>query len=186
MNALFAHEVLDAFETGEEISRDGATALLAERDAELTERLYATADAERKKTVGDEVSYVINANVNFTNVCYTDCKYCGFWRRPNAPDAYTHDDGVLREKFERARDFGVREICMQGGLNPQISIDRYEEVLRLAREVIRAFTCTPIRPRKSTISSEKPGCPSKWCSRASRKRVSGPSPEQQPRYSWRG
>ena len=136
MNALFAHEILDAFEAGEEISREGATALLAESDEELTERLYDTADAERKKTVGDEVSYVINANVNFTNVCYTDCKYCGFWRRPNAPDAYTHDDDVLREKFERARDFGVREICMQGGLNPQISIDRYEEVLRLAREVI--------------------------------------------------
>ena len=136
MNACFAHETLDAFEAGAEISREGATALLTERDAEFTARLYEAADAERKRVVGDEVSYVINANVNFTNICYADCKYCGFWRRPNAPDAYTHDDDALREKFERARDFGVREICMQGGLNPRISIDRYEAVLRLAHEVI--------------------------------------------------
>ncbi len=136
MSTLPVHEILDAFEAGTEISRDGAATLLAERSAEFVERLHAAADAERKRAVGDEVSYVVNANVNFTNVCYTDCKYCGFWRRPNAADAYTHDDDTLRRKFERARNFGVREICMQGGLNPQISIDRYEEVLRLARDVI--------------------------------------------------
>lgn len=136
MNARAAHEVLDAFDAGEEIPREGAVALLDARAPELTERLFDAADRERARTVGDEVSYVINANVNFTNICYTDCKYCGFWRRPNAEDAYTHDDDALRGKFERARRFGVREICMQGGLNPRISIDRYEEVLRLAHDVI--------------------------------------------------
>ncbi len=129
-------EILNAFEAGEAISRSAAAALLEETSPEAIERLNAAADAERKRTAGDEVSYVINANVNFTNVCYTDCKYCGFWRRPNAPDAYTHGGDVLRAKFERARGFGVGEICMQGGLNPAISLDRYEEVLRLAREVI--------------------------------------------------
>jgi len=136
VSAAAAREVLDAFEAGEEISREGAEALLAGRGPEFAERLYGAADAERARAVGEEASYVVNANVNFTNVCYADCKYCGFWRRPNAPDAYTHDDGVLRAKFERARGFGAREICMQGGLNPSVSIDRYEEVLRLAREVI--------------------------------------------------
>ncbi len=134
--STLAHEVLDAFEAGEQISRAGATALLAATDPALAERLYQAADAERRRVAGEEVSYVVNANVNFTNVCYTDCKYCGFWRRPNDPDAYTHDNDTLRTKFERARDFGVREICMQGGLNPRISIDRYEEVLALAHEVI--------------------------------------------------
>lgn len=136
MSATAAHEAIDAFEAGEEIPREGAAALLADRSPELAERLYEAADAERARAVGEEASYVVNANVNFTNVCYADCKYCGFWRRPNDPDAYTHDDDVLRAKFERARDFGAREICMQGGLNPRVSIDRYEEVLRLAREVI--------------------------------------------------
>ncbi|MEE9276591.1 MAG: 5-amino-6-(D-ribitylamino)uracil--L-tyrosine 4-hydroxyphenyl transferase CofH [bacterium] len=135
MNAPAA-EALDAFEAGEALSPASATTLLEEGSPEETERLYTLADAERKRAVGDEVSYIVNANVNFTNVCYTDCKYCGFWRRPNDPDAYTHDDDTLRQKFERARDFGVSEICMQGGLNPALSLDRYEEVLRLAREVI--------------------------------------------------
>ena len=129
-------EILDAFEAGEELSLSHLEGLIKETSAGAAERIYALADAERKSAVGDEVSYVVNANVNFTNVCYTDCKYCGFYRRPGDPDAYTHDDGVLREKFARARDFGATEICMQGGLNPAISLDRYEEVLRLAREEI--------------------------------------------------
>jgi len=129
-------EILDAFETGEEISVSQAKSLIEESAYDVVERLHFLADSERKSCVGDEVSYIVNANVNFTNVCYTDCKYCGFYRRPNDPDAYTHGDEALREKFGRARDFGVTEICMQGGLNPAISLDRYEEVLRLAKEEI--------------------------------------------------
>ena len=129
-------EILDAFEAGEDISNSHAETLIEEFAPDAVERLHLLADAERKASVGDEVSYIVNANVNFTNVCYTDCKYCGFYRRPSDPDAYTHGDDVLREKFGRARDFGVTEICMQGGLNPAISLDRYEEVLRLAKEVI--------------------------------------------------
>ena len=129
-------EILDALEAGELLSVSSAGALIEDPSTGANDRLNALADAERKTAVGDEVSYIVNANVNFTNVCYTDCKYCGFYRRPKDPDAYTHDDDVLRGKFARAREFGVTEICMQGGLNPAISLDRYEEVLRLAREEI--------------------------------------------------
>lgn len=136
MTRSFTLDILDAWEAGEELSAGHATALLEDPSPEATERLHGLADQERRRAAGDEVSYVINANVNFTNVCYTDCKYCGFFRRPKDADAYTHGDDALRVRFERARGFGVREICMQGGLNPRISIDRYEEVLRLAREII--------------------------------------------------
>ncbi|MBI3128617.1 MAG: 5-amino-6-(D-ribitylamino)uracil--L-tyrosine 4-hydroxyphenyl transferase CofH [Candidatus Tectomicrobia bacterium] len=136
MTRSFTLDILDAWEAGEELSTEHATALLEDSSPETAERLHGLADAERRRAAGDEVSYIINANVNFTNVCYTDCKYCGFYRRPKDEDAYTHGDGALRVRFERAREFGVREICMQGGLNPKISLDRYEEVLRLAREVI--------------------------------------------------
>ena len=136
MSRPFTLDILDAWEAGEELSAGHATALLEDPSPEAAERLHGLADQERQRAAGDEVSYVVNANVNFTNVCYTDCKYCGFFRRPKDADAYTHGDDALRVRFERARGFGVREICMQGGLNPSISIDRYEEVLRLAREVI--------------------------------------------------
>ena len=136
MSRPFTLDILDAWEAGEELSAGHATALLEDPSPEAAERLHGLADQERRRAAGDEVSYVVNANVNFTNVCYTDCKYCGFFRRPKDQDAYTHGDDALRVRFERARGFGVREICMQGGLNPSISIDRYEEVLRLAREVI--------------------------------------------------
>ena len=129
-------EILDGIETGEELSCENAVILFDDKTHSVTERIYYLADLERKKSVGEKVSYIINANVNFTNICYTDCKYCGFWRKPNDEDAYTHDDNILTEKFERARDFGVSEICMQGGLNPKISLDRYEEVLRLAKKII--------------------------------------------------
>lgn len=129
-------EILDGIETGEELSCENAVILFDDKTHSVTERIYHLADLERKKSVGEKVSYIINANVNFTNICYTDCKYCGFWRKPNDKDAYTHNDDILTEKFERAKDFGVSEICMQGGLNPEISLDRYEEVLRLAKKII--------------------------------------------------
>lgn len=135
MNSL-SMEILDAFEAGEEFDVFHAMALIQDTSSETSERLYSLADRERQAAVGEKVSYIVNANVNFTNVCYTDCKYCGFYRRPNDPDAYTLDNDTLRAKFERAAAFGVTEICMQGGLNPKISLDRYEEVLRLAQEVI--------------------------------------------------
>ncbi len=130
------NQILDEIEAGEELTCENAVILFDDKNLSVTERIYHLADSERKKSVGDKVSYIVNANVNFTNICYTDCKYCGFWRKPNDKDAYTHDDDILIEKFERARDFGVTEICMQGGLNPQISLDRYEEVLRLANRII--------------------------------------------------
>jgi len=130
------NQILNEIEAGEELTCENAVILFDDKNLSVTERIYHLADSERKKSVGDKVSYIVNANVNFTNICYTDCKYCGFWRKPNDKDAYTHDDDILIEKFERARDFGVTEICMQGGLNPQISLDRYEEVLRLANRII--------------------------------------------------
>lgn len=136
MTLLPAHEILDAFETGEELSEFQAAILIGDASPELNERLNYLADRERHSSVGDEVSYILNANVNFTNICFTDCKYCGFYRRPGDLDAYTHDNDILRVKFERAREFGVTEICMQGGLNPKISLDRYEEVLQLAKKTI--------------------------------------------------
>ena len=129
-------EILDGIEGGEELSSEDAVILFDDKTRSAIERIYHLADLERKKSVGEKVSYIINANVNFTNICYTDCKYCGFWRKPNDKDAYTHNDDILSEKFERSRDFGVTEICMQGGLNPDISLDRYEEVLRLAKKII--------------------------------------------------
>ena len=129
-------EILDEIEAGEELTCENAVILFDNKNYSVTERIFHLADLERKKSVGEKVSYIINANVNFTNICYTDCKYCGFWRKPNDKDAYTHDDDILIEKFERARDFGVTEICMQGGLNPKISLNRYEEVLRLAKRII--------------------------------------------------
>ncbi|MED5578576.1 MAG: 7,8-didemethyl-8-hydroxy-5-deazariboflavin synthase subunit CofH [Nitrospinota bacterium] len=129
-------EILDGIEEGEELSSEDAVILFDDKTRSAIERIYHLADLERKKSVGEKVSYIINANVNFTNICYTDCKYCGFWRKPNDKDAYTHNDDILSEKFERSRDFGVTEICMQGGLNPDISLDRYEEVLRLAKKII--------------------------------------------------
>ena len=129
-------EILDEIEAGEELTCENAVILFDNKNYSVTERIFHLADLERKKSVGEKVSYIINANVNFTNICYTDCKYCGFWRKPNDKDAYTHDDDILTEKFERARNFGVTEICMQGGLNPKISLNRYEEVLRLAKRII--------------------------------------------------
>ncbi|MFQ5894670.1 MAG: 5-amino-6-(D-ribitylamino)uracil--L-tyrosine 4-hydroxyphenyl transferase CofH [Nitrospinota bacterium] len=130
-----ALECLEKFEAGEELTPSDAASLLRAEGPE-EEALFAAADRLRKELVGDKVSYVVNANLNFTNVCYTDCKFCGFWRRPADEGAYTHPFSVLEEKLEKARSWDVTEICMQGGLNSNLSLDYYAKILELIHKKI--------------------------------------------------
>ncbi|SDY83118.1 FO synthase subunit 1 /FO synthase subunit 2 [Geodermatophilus africanus] len=96
--------------------------------------LCGLADAVRRDTVGDDVTYVVNRNVNFTNVCYTGCRFCAFAQRRTDADAYTLSLEEVGARVNRAWAAGATEICMQGGIHPDLPGTAY---LDLAREVKR-------------------------------------------------
>ena len=89
------------------------------------------ADQLRHELVGDEVTYVINRNVNISNVCVGSCKFCGFHRKTmTAKGAYFHDHDTVFAKLENAVERGATEICMQSGLTPELDLAFYDGLFR--------------------------------------------------------
>jgi dehypoxanthine futalosine cyclase len=118
---------------GERLSGDEGIHLLTE--APLLELGTLANDVRARKTDPRVVTYVIDTNPNYTNLCTVDCHFCAFYRKPgaNAPDAYTHDvEGVMR-MMERARGVGATTVLLQGGLNPEIPWEFYPAIVREAR-----------------------------------------------------
>lgn len=106
-------------------------ALLTAQGPEL-ESLAALADRVREQSVGNGVGYVVNRNINFTNVCYTGCRFCAFAQRRTDADAYTLSVAQVGDRVDEAWEIGATEICMQGGIHPDLPGTAYFD---LAREV---------------------------------------------------
>jgi FO synthase len=106
-------------------------ALLGADGADL-EALTSLADAVRREVNGDDVTYVVNRNINFTNVCYTGCRFCAFAQRRTDADAYTLSMQQVGDRVDEAWAAGATEICMQGGIHPDLPGTAYFD---LAREV---------------------------------------------------
>lgn len=108
-------------------------ALLLAGGQELSMLLLA-ADALRRSLVGDLVTYVVNRNINFTNACTCRCTFCGFARDPGDPGAYLLTMEQVRERVREARAFGATEICLQGGISPQVDLDYFHSLLKVTRD----------------------------------------------------
>ena len=89
---------------------------LAEVEGEDFLALVRVADEIRRRVVGDRITYVVNRNLNFTNICIVGCAFCGFGRGADAPDAYFHSTDTLVAKSVEAVERGATEVCIQGGL----------------------------------------------------------------------
>jgi FO synthase len=87
------------------------------------------ADLARAEDVGDEVTYVVNRNINFTNICFVGCQFCGFKRQKWESDAYDHSDETILAKVRDAVLRGATEVCMQGGINPDMPALKYRDLL---------------------------------------------------------
>ena len=94
------------------------TLMTAEGD--LLDQVVRLADDLRRETVGDDVTYVVNRNINFTNVCYVGCRFCAFAQRRTDPDAYTLSLDQVADRAAEAWDLGATEVCMQGGIDPEL------------------------------------------------------------------
>jgi FO synthase len=112
----------------DDISEAQAVALFEAEGAAL-EALCAIADDLRRDAVGDDVTYVVNRNINFTNVCYTGCRFCAFAQREIDPESYTLQLHEVADRAEEAWRYGATEVCMQGGLHPSLPGEFYFELL---------------------------------------------------------
>lgn len=133
----FDSDVKDALARAERdpggLTDDEALALLHADGPEL-DALAGLADDLRKDAVGDDVTYVVTRNINFTNVCYTGCRFCAFAQRRTDADAYTLSLEQVGDRVDEAWAAGATEICMQGGIHPDLPGTAYFD---LAREVKR-------------------------------------------------
>jgi FO synthase len=120
---------------GAELTPEELTALFAETRPAPIEEMRAAADELREELAGDEVSFVVNRNINVSNICVVGCAFCGFGQGRRSPDAYEHDREEFVRRVEEAVEFGATEICMQSGIHPDWTLEDYEGWLRLAKEV---------------------------------------------------
>jgi FO synthase len=118
---------------GRALSEDELTALFAETRPEVIEEMRAAADELRSELAGDRVTFVINRNINFTNICVVGCAFCGFGQGRRSPDAYEVSEEDFVERVREAVEFGATEICMQGGIHPDLTLEEYGKWLRLVK-----------------------------------------------------
>ena len=109
------------------LTDDQALALLAADGPDL-EALAGIADALRREVIGDDVTYVVTRNINFTNVCYTGCRFCAFAQRRTDADAYTLSLQQIGDRAAEAWKAGATEVCMQGGIHPDLPGTAYFEI----------------------------------------------------------
>ncbi|MBS9373294.1 FO synthase [Rhodococcus sp. B50] len=106
---------------------------LANADGAGLEALVALADQLRRDTVGDDVTYVVNRNINFTNICYTGCRFCAFAQRKGDADAFTLSASEVADRAWEAHVAGATEVCMQGGIDPELPVTGYADLVRAVK-----------------------------------------------------
>ncbi|RTE67088.1 7,8-didemethyl-8-hydroxy-5-deazariboflavin synthase subunit CofH [Amphritea opalescens] len=122
-------DILVSVIEGTELSEPDAVTLFGATGVEL-DGLIATADYLRQQTVGNQASFVITRNINFTNVCYMGCKFCGFAKRKDEATAELLSFEEVADRAEEAWARGATEVCIQGGLHPDIEGSHYREILK--------------------------------------------------------
>jgi FO synthase len=115
------------------LSEQELTALLVERDPVAVEEIRQAADGLRRELAGDTVTFVVNRNINISNVCVVGCAFCGFGQSKRSPDAYNVSEEQYAERVKDAVDYGATELCIQSGIHPDWTLEDYERWLRLAK-----------------------------------------------------
>ncbi|MBZ5529178.1 MAG: 5-amino-6-(D-ribitylamino)uracil--L-tyrosine 4-hydroxyphenyl transferase CofH [Acidobacteriia bacterium] len=151
-------EILASAARGEELSFEQAHLLATSTGADLA-ALIAAADQFRRETCGDTITYIVNRNINFTNVCFVGCSFCGFGHGPNAPDAYSHSLEDIVAKARAAWNVGASEVCIQGGLPRDLDGYFYRDILRAIKRALPAMHIHAFSPMEISYGVEKTGLP---------------------------
>jgi FO synthase len=134
IDGRLAPRAIEKGRDGVELSEDELTALFAETRPEVIEEMRVAADELREELAGDTATFVVNRNINFTNICVVGCAFCGFGQGKRSPDAYEVSEEDFAARIGEAVEFGATEICMQGGIHPDLTLEEYGKWLRLAKE----------------------------------------------------
>ena len=151
-------EILQSAMNGAELSFEQGL-LLATADGSALEALIAVADHLRRETVGDAITYVVNRNINFTNVCFVGCSFCGFGRGPEAADAYSLSFEEVVRRAREAWDRGATEVCIQGGLPRDLDGFFYRDLLRAVKHAIPEMHVHAFSPMELDYGIAKTGMP---------------------------
>jgi len=151
-------EILQAAACGTELTFEQGL-LLATAQGSAVEALVAVADELRRETVGDAITYVVNRNINFTNVCFVGCSFCGFGRGPGAADAYSLSFEEVVRRAREAWERGATEVCVQGGLPRDLDGFFYRDLLRAIKHAIPEMHVHAFSPMEIDYGVTKTGMP---------------------------
>ena len=149
---------LQAVLHGEELSLEQGLHLAFAEGPDL-QALVSVADHLRRQTVGETVTYVVNRNINFTNVCFVGCSFCGFGRGPQAADAYSLSFDEVVRRAQEAWDCGATEVCIQGGLPRDLEGFFYRDLLRALKHALPAMHVHAFSPMEIDYGVLKTGMP---------------------------
>ena len=121
------------------------------------EALVAVADQLRKDTVGETVTYVVNRNINFTNVCVKRCSFCAFSRTHRSREGYYLPEEEIVRRAREAREFGATEVCIQAGLPPDMEGDLYIRICRAVKDALPDLHIHAFSPEEILCGSQRSG-----------------------------
>ncbi|WP_221352302.1 bifunctional FO biosynthesis protein CofGH [Streptomyces beigongshangae] len=138
------------------LTDDEALALL-HADGPALDALCRVADDVRRSAVGDDVTYIVTRNINFTNVCYTGCRFCAFAQRRTDADAYTLSLEQVADRAAQAWDVGAVEVCMQGGIHPDLPGTAYFDIARAVKERVPGMHVHAFSPMEVVNGATRTG-----------------------------
>ncbi|HZV74974.1 MAG TPA: 5-amino-6-(D-ribitylamino)uracil--L-tyrosine 4-hydroxyphenyl transferase CofH [Conexibacter sp.] len=134
INADLVSPAVEKARDGHLLSREELTALFAETRPEAVGEIRQAADELRAELAGETVTFVVNRNINVSNVCTVGCAFCGFGQGKRSPDAYEHDEPEFRRRVSEAIAYGASELCIQSGIHPGWQLEDYLHWLRVAKD----------------------------------------------------
>jgi FO synthase len=130
---------------------------LATADGAALDAVAALADSLRRDAVGDDVTFVVNRNINFTNICYTGCRFCAFAQRKGDADAYSLSVAEVADRAWEAHVAGATEVCMQGGIDPELPVTGYADLVRAVKARVPSLHVHAFSPMEIANGATKSG-----------------------------
>ncbi|MFF3762035.1 bifunctional FO biosynthesis protein CofGH [Streptomyces sp. NPDC002185] len=136
---------------------DAQALALLHADGPALDALTRIADDVRASVAGDDVTYIVTRNINFTNVCYTGCRFCAFAQRRTDADAYTLSLDQVADRAEQAWDVGAVEVCMQGGIHPDLPGTAYFDIARAVKQRVPGMHVHAFSPMEVVNGATRTG-----------------------------
>jgi FO synthase len=151
------HDALAAAEKDPGNLSDEHALTLMTAEGNLLRQVTKLADDLRKQVNGDTVTYVVNRNINFTNVCYVGCRFCAFAQRKTDADAYSLDLDQVADRAEEAWNLGATEVCMQGGIDPELPSTAYFDLVQAVKQRVPEMHVHAFSPMEIVNGTSRTG-----------------------------